>query len=80
MERAPPKSFLDAMEALLRWVEGVELLLQSEAFTVSDVDVMEDNLNQYRVSDNVHLKLHVTTSHVRSLTIYHVIVTIHLMS
>ncbi len=58
MERAPPKSFLDAMEALLRWVEGVELLLQSEAFTVSDVEVMEDNANQYKVNTSVLNVLH----------------------
>ncbi len=49
MERAPPKSFLDAFQALLKWIEGVELLIQSESFSVNSVDVMEDQLTHYRV-------------------------------
>lgn len=53
LEKAPPKSYLDAMAALLKWIEGVEMLLQSEPFLVSEIDVMEDQLEQYRVSGSL---------------------------
>ncbi len=56
MERAPPKSFLDAFQALLKWIEGVELLIQSESFSVNSVDVMEDQLTHYRVRKK-HIKI-----------------------
>lgn len=50
MERAPPKSFLAALDALIKWIEGVESLLESEPVVVNVVDSMEDQLHQYRVS------------------------------
>ena len=52
LEKAPPKSYLDAMGALLKWIEGVELLLQSEPFLVSEGAIMEEQLVQYRVRQN----------------------------
>ncbi len=49
LEKAPPKSYLDAMVALLKWIEGVEILLQLEPFLVNESSVMEEQLTQYRV-------------------------------
>ena len=37
------------MAALLKWIEGVELLLQSEPFQVTDSATMEEQVLQYRV-------------------------------
>ena len=49
LEKAPPKTYLEAMAALLKWIEGVELLLQSEPFQVTDSPTMEEQVLQYRV-------------------------------
>ena len=49
LEKAPPKTYLEAMAALLKWIEGVELLLQSEPFQVTDSATMEEQVLQYRV-------------------------------
>ncbi|KAK2181696.1 hypothetical protein NP493_384g04000 [Ridgeia piscesae] len=48
LEKAPPKTYLEAMAALLKWIEGVELLLQSEPFQVTDSATMEEQVLQYR--------------------------------
>jgi len=48
MERAPPKSFLDAMQALVKWIEGVENLIESEPLLLNREEVMNEQLQQYR--------------------------------
>ena len=58
LERAPPKSFLDAMEALQGWIEGVELLLDSEPFVVNNMQILNDNLVQYKVG--LHTLIYIT--------------------
>ena len=50
MERAPPRSFLDALDALLRWIDGVESLLDSEPVVTNFSGNTEEQLHQYRVS------------------------------
>ena len=50
MERAPPKSFLAALDALVTWIEGVESLLLSEPVVNNTAEQMEDQLHHYRVS------------------------------
>ena len=56
LEKAPPKSYLDAMAALFKWIEGVEILLESEPFYVNKPDIMEEQLAQFRVS-NIRISL-----------------------
>ena len=38
------------MEALQKWITGVEMLLDSEPFHVTDIEILEEQLNQYQVS------------------------------
>ena len=49
-DKAPPKSYLEAMEALLKWITHMESLLASETFQVSESEVMEEQLKQFKVS------------------------------
>ena len=49
LEKAPPKSYLDAMAALMKWIEGVELLLESETDQANYLHVMEEQVSQYQV-------------------------------
>lgn len=51
LEKAPPKSYLDAMGALLKWIQDVEQLLESEPFFVNEPDIMEDQVAQFRVRE-----------------------------
>ena len=37
------------LQALLKWIEGVELLIESESFLVNSSDIMEEQLTQYKV-------------------------------
>ena len=50
MERAPPKSFLAALDALVTWIEGVESVLVAEPVVNNTVELMEEQLSHYRVS------------------------------
>ncbi|XP_078330229.1 dystrophin-like isoform X4 [Crassostrea virginica] len=47
-DKAPPKSYLEAMEALLKWITHMESLLASETFQVSESEVMEEQLKQFK--------------------------------
>ena len=51
LEKAPPKSYLDAMAALMKWIEGVELLLESEVDQANYLHVMEEQVSQYQVNN-----------------------------
>ena len=55
LEKAPPKTYLEAMAALLKWIEGVEMLLESEPFQVTDTGTMEEQGLHYRVGNNITL-------------------------
>nr|CAD7404046.1 unnamed protein product [Timema cristinae] len=59
MDRTPPKKYLEAMEALMKWVHSVEGLLLSEHAVVSDADTMKDQLHKFQDSN---LDLHVIVS------------------
>nr|CAD7573370.1 unnamed protein product [Timema californicum] len=48
MDRTPPKKYLEAMEALMKWVHSVEGLLLSEHAVVSDADTMKDQLQKFQ--------------------------------
>ena len=41
------------LQALLKWIEGVELLIESESFLVNSSDIMEEQLTQYKVAKYV---------------------------
>ena len=41
------------LQALLKWIEGVELLIESESFLVNSSDIMEEQLTQYKVTKYV---------------------------
>uniref|UniRef100_A0A8W8JFQ6 Dystrophin n=1 Tax=Magallana gigas TaxID=29159 RepID=A0A8W8JFQ6_MAGGI len=47
-DKAPPRSYLEAMEALLKWVTHMESLLASEKFKINEAEVMEEQLKQYK--------------------------------
>lgn len=49
LERAPPKSYLDAMQAMRKWVEGVEHILDTEPYAVTHLSAMHDSLTQFKV-------------------------------
>ncbi|KAK6187729.1 hypothetical protein SNE40_005688 [Patella caerulea] len=48
MQKVPPKSYLDAMQALLKWICDMENILKSEKVKVTDVESMEKQLSQYK--------------------------------
>jgi hypothetical protein len=51
LERAPPKAYLEAREALLRWLHNNEEVLVSEKFCIKELAVMEKQLKQFKVSE-----------------------------
>ena len=50
LDRAPPRSYLEAMNALSHWIEGVENLLDVEPFRVTELKGLEEQYTQFRVS------------------------------
>ena len=69
LEKAPPKTYLEAMAALLKWIEGVELLLESEPFQVTDTSTMEEQGLHYRVGNiTLHYRVGNITLHYRACT------------
>ncbi|KAK3089530.1 hypothetical protein FSP39_004327 [Pinctada imbricata] len=48
LEKAPPKTYLEAMGALMKWISDMERVLDTEEFVVVGCDVMEEQLTQYR--------------------------------
>lgn len=50
MDKSPPQKYLEAMEALMKWVHNVEGVLLSEHAIVADTAVMEDQLQKFKVS------------------------------
>lgn len=48
-DKTPPRKYLEAMEALLKWINHVEEVLLSEEFLITDVDILEDQLQKYKV-------------------------------
>lgn len=48
-DKAPPRSYLEAMEALLKWITNMESLLSTETFQVTECEVMKEQLKQFRV-------------------------------
>jgi len=62
VDRSPPQKYLEAMDALMKWVHNVEGVLLSEHAVVADIAVMEDQLQKFIVSDadeSFHIVLHV---------------------
>lgn len=51
VDRSPPQKYLEAMDALMKWVHNVEGVLLSEHAVVADIAVMEDQLQKFNVSD-----------------------------
>ena len=49
LERAPPKAYLEAVEALLTWLRNNEAVIESEKFCVQELSVMENQLKQFKV-------------------------------
>jgi hypothetical protein len=50
VDKSPPQKYLEAMEALMKWVQSVEGVLLSEHAVVADTAVMEDQLQKFKVS------------------------------
>jgi hypothetical protein len=50
VDKSPPQKYLEAMEALMKWVHSVEGVLLSEHAVVADTAVMEDQLQKFKVS------------------------------
>lgn len=50
VDKSPPQKYLEAMEALMKWVHNVEGVLLSEHAVVADTVVMEDQLQKFKVS------------------------------
>jgi hypothetical protein len=49
VDKSPPQKYLEAMEALMKWVHNVEGVLLSEHAVVADTAVMEDQLQKFKV-------------------------------
>ncbi|XP_021932648.1 dystrophin-like [Zootermopsis nevadensis] len=48
VDKSPPQKYLEAMEALMKWVHNVEGVLLSEHAVVADTVVMEDQLQKFK--------------------------------
>ncbi|PSN29971.1 hypothetical protein C0J52_24408 [Blattella germanica] len=48
VDKSPPKKYLEAMEALMKWVHNVEGVLLSEHAVVADIAIMEDQLQKFK--------------------------------
>ncbi|XP_033125074.1 dystrophin-like isoform X4 [Anneissia japonica] len=48
LESVPSTDYIEAMKALLHWLEGVDKALKSEEFVVSDQDTMEEQAQKYK--------------------------------
>ena len=74
LERAPSKSFLDAMFALNAWMEQVEALQQAHAFHVDAEAVLSQQIAKFKVTPHgskrdsyVYCLLYVVVSYSRSI-------------
>ena len=62
IDRSPPQKYLEAMDALMKWVHNVEGVLLSEHAVVADIAVMEDQLQKFNVShavESFNIVLHI---------------------
>ena len=50
LEKAPPRSYLEAMAVLLKWLGDIEYVLQSEKVQTGSLRVMNHKLEIYKVS------------------------------
>ncbi|KAL3882693.1 hypothetical protein ACJMK2_029006, partial [Sinanodonta woodiana] len=48
LEKAPPKAYLEAIDALLTWINNNEQVLQSESFQVTETSLMEKQRSQFK--------------------------------
>ena len=49
LDKAPPKAYLEAMAALLKWLHNNLDLLRSEKLEVKELATMEKQLRQFKV-------------------------------
>jgi len=62
VDRSPPQKYMEAMDALMKWVHNVEGVLLSEHAVVADIAVMEDQLQKFNVShavESFNIVLHI---------------------
>lgn len=50
LDKVPPKSYVEAVGATLKWISDMESVLLTEKYMVCDIETMEEQLQQYRVS------------------------------
>ncbi|XP_069136952.1 dystrophin-like isoform X1 [Argopecten irradians] len=48
LEKAPPRTYLEAMGALLKWLSDMESVLETERFVITNVEVLDAQLQQFR--------------------------------
>ena len=49
LDKAPPKAYLEAMAALLKWLQNNKDVLKSEKYEVKELAVMEKQYRQFKV-------------------------------
>ena len=49
LDKAPPKAYLEAMAALLKWLQNNKDVLKSEKYEVRELAVMEKQYRQFKV-------------------------------
>ncbi|XP_052240299.1 dystrophin-like isoform X2 [Dreissena polymorpha] len=55
LERQPPKAYIEAMDALLRWLENNEEVIQSEKFIVKELPSLEKQLKHFKtLGEDLH--------------------------
>lgn len=57
LEKAPPRTYLEAMGALLKWLGDMEAVLDTEKFVITDVEVLDTQLQQFRVGYLLYVKV-----------------------
>ncbi|XP_063403799.1 dystrophin-like isoform X1 [Mytilus trossulus] len=48
LDKVPPKSYVEAVAATLKWISDMESVLLTEKYMVCDIETMEEQLQQYR--------------------------------
>ena len=51
LERVPPRSYLEAVAVLLKWLQDIDTVLQSEKTVLGSLSTMNSKLDMYKVSE-----------------------------
>ncbi|GAB6025091.1 hypothetical protein CHUAL_010524 [Chamberlinius hualienensis] len=48
VDKLPPRKYLEAVEALMKWISDLDTALQTEEFLIAETEALEDQLQKYK--------------------------------